>query len=1215
MNKSDAVNHDNCIAIVGMAGEFPGADSIEQLWLNLVSGTCSIISLAPEELENHPLKKIDPKAANFVPVSASLKGAGEFDADFFDFSAREAEITDPQHRKFLTCAWRALEDAAIDSERFDGVIGVAAGGTMSSYLMNCLSHKEIIDTIGLETTGIGNNLDFLATLLSYKLNLQGPSYAIQTSCSTSLVAVHSACQMLLNHEADLALAGAVSISVPQNSGYMYQEGGILSPDGICRTFDEEANGTVFGNGVGVIVLQRLEDAIVQNSRIHAVIRGSAINNDGRQKIGFTAPSVDGQSQVIVESMAVSGVEPDSISLVEAHGTGTRMGDPVEVAALTNAFRRHTTEKQFCALSSVKPNIGHLDAAAGMAGLIKTVMSLKHQMLPPSINVTNVNRDLDIENTPFYINRQLTPWKSENSPRRAGVSSMGIGGTNAHVILEEWNDSRQPPPKDWQEQHVILPLSAKNEQALATLRRELADYLTRNPDVYAADVAYTIAVGRRCFACRQIMVLPAGLSGAALAERILGNHDVDHIDDITGELWIQGNSIDWLAYYQELDCQRISLPGYPLANDRYWLDYQSPVQMPVQDVETTIIKQADPTQWFWQHSWRRQLLAEYQTSFADNVTPWLIFVRKGEPSEQIAYELEQNGQALIRVYPGEQFSQQSERCYSINPESAKSYRQLIHHLSETEKISHILHGWTVSKEMRPEEIMTHGFYSGLYLLKALAAETEGQLHVWLLTHTAFQVCGDETPSPYHVLINGLNRVVTQESGRFLCRLLDLSIGEDVSASTLAQPIIAEVTQQTDETVIALRHGLRWVFTAEPLPLHAKIHAEILGNSKEEGVYIITGGLGQFGLAAARYFIARHPQSTLILTSHTDITCYTGQRAPDNNIERIRLEVLETLRQQGQVDVIQADASDARQFYELLDRIITQYGKVTGIIHAAGLIGEQTHLSFIESDRQHCEHMFSVKVKGTQAIIDTAFGKDIDFVMFVSSLSPLLGGLGLTAYAAANSFMDSCATKLNRLSPTHWISVNWEGWVRQGGTTAHYDELGKEFQTLSLSDEEIGWCFERILANRGLSNVIISTGSLTQRMQRWSTHSGIAEITGTRNSVFQTEQTEDKEAIILEMARQLLGTQLLEVDDDLFVCGADSLTAIQLIARIRDVFKVDLPMQTLFDKPTVASLASSISPSDENGALLSLVEELESMDEEEADKLSQQIDKGKTRWTEI
>ncbi|MEM6404747.1 MAG: type I polyketide synthase, partial [Cyanobacteria bacterium P01_D01_bin.116] len=338
--------------------------------------------------------------------------------------------------------------------------------------------------------------------ISYKLNLKGPSISIQTYCSSSLVAVHLACKSLLDEECDIALAGGVTIIVPQKSGYFYEEYGILSPDGHCRAFDAQAQGTIFGSGLGIVVLKRLKDAIADNDYIHAVIKGSAINNDGSLKVSYTAPSVNGQAEVIVEALANAGIDADDISYIETHGTGTATGDPIEIAALTKAFHAFTKRNGFCTIGSVKPNIGHLDTASGIASLIKTVLALKNKQIPPSLNFEVPNPEIDFANSPFYVNTKLTEWETNGKPRRAGVSSLGFGGTNAHVILEEapeikyFDDSRP-----WQ----LILLSAKTSAALDTATENLITYLEQHLDINLANVAYTLTVGRRAFSYRRILV--------------------------------------------------------------------------------------------------------------------------------------------------------------------------------------------------------------------------------------------------------------------------------------------------------------------------------------------------------------------------------------------------------------------------------------------------------------------------------------------------------------------------------------------------------------------------------------------------------------------------------------------------------------------------------------------------------------------------------------
>jgi acyl transferase domain-containing protein len=516
MNQSNAFESLDEIAIVGLTGRFPRAKNIEQFWQNLRDGVESISFFSDEELLSSGIDPAMLSQPQYVKAGSVLEDIELFDAAFFDFSAKEAQITDPQHRLFLECAWEALEGAGYDAEIYAGRIGVYAGSSLNTYFLSKLyTQPQIIESVGSYRISIGNSQDFLPTYVSYKLNLKGPSINVQTACSTSLVAVHLACQSLLNGESDIALAGGVSIQVPHKVGYRYQQGGIMSPDGHCRAFDVKAQGTISGNGVGIVVLKRLEDALADGDCIHAIIKGSAINNDGSLKVGFTAPSVDGQAKVIAEALAMARVESETISYVETHGTGTVLGDPIEIAALTQAFRptnKNNYSQNYCAMpapgvaiASVKTNIGHLDAAAGIAALIKTVLALKHQQIPPSLHFEQPNPQIDFANSPFYVNSTLSEWKSNGTPRRAGVSSFGIGGTNAHVILEEAPVQEQGRQGEQGRKSHLLVLSTKTESALETATANLANHLKQHSHLNLADVAHTLGVGRRAFDHRRMLV--------------------------------------------------------------------------------------------------------------------------------------------------------------------------------------------------------------------------------------------------------------------------------------------------------------------------------------------------------------------------------------------------------------------------------------------------------------------------------------------------------------------------------------------------------------------------------------------------------------------------------------------------------------------------------------------------------------------------------------
>jgi acyl transferase domain-containing protein len=494
-----------------MAGRFPGARNLTEFWRNLRDGVESISVLGDEQLIARGVTLAELENPDYVKAAAILEDVDRFDAAFFGLSPRDAGIMDPQHRHFLECAWEALENAGWSADEFAGRVGVYAGSGMNTYLIhNLLANTELVANAGLFLLKqTGNDKDVLATRVSYQLNLTGPSLAVQTACSTSLVAIHLACQSLLNHECDMALAGGVTIEIPHGLGYLYREGEILSRDGHCRSFDADSSGTIFGSGLGIVVLRRLEDAVRDGDFIHAVIRGTAINNDGARKVSYLAPSVAGQADAIVEALAVADTDADSISYIETHGTGTTVGDPIEIAALTRAFRVSTERNGFCAIGALKASIGHLDAAAGVAGFIKTVLALEHQQIPPSLNFSQPNPLIDFDHSPFFVNSNLREWKSDGQPRRAGVTSLGIGGTNAHAILEEAPDTAPSgPSRPWK----VLTLSAKTPTALDAMARNLADHL-ENSSPNLADVAFTGHLGRKAFRFRRAIICKDSLEAA------------------------------------------------------------------------------------------------------------------------------------------------------------------------------------------------------------------------------------------------------------------------------------------------------------------------------------------------------------------------------------------------------------------------------------------------------------------------------------------------------------------------------------------------------------------------------------------------------------------------------------------------------------------------------------------------------------------------------
>jgi len=579
------------VAIVGMAGRFPGAEDLDAFWRNLAAGAETLSRFSAEELERAgvPREVIDDPA--WVPAAGEFPRPEMFDAAFFGFTRREAEITDPQHRVLLECCWEALEHGGYDPRRYPGQVGVFAGSGGSRYLhVNLASNPELMALAGQMEVTLANEFDFLTTRVSYKLDLRGPSVPVRTACSTGLVAVHFACRSLLAGECDMALAGGVSVSHP-SLGYHFQEGGISSPDGHCRSFDSEARGSVASSGAGVVLLKRLEDALADGDTIHAVVKGSAVNNDGAGKIGFTAPSVDGQSRVIEDALAVAEVEPETVGYVEGHGSGTPLGDQIELTALRKVFGGDGRDPGSLVVGSVKSNLGHCNAAAGVAGLLKATLAVRHGTVPPTVHFRGFDDRLGLAGGPIHVSASPEPWRVEG-PRRAGVSSFGLGGTNAHVVLEE---PPAPAPADPGAEWQLLVLSARSDSALKAAREALRARLEADPSANLADVAFTLQVGRAEFehrfaaVCRDAAGAARLLAGdgtvssgvvrgddsepraAALPSENARGDALRAALEALGREWTEGAAVDWNALHAGERRCRVPLPTYPFERQRYWVE--------------------------------------------------------------------------------------------------------------------------------------------------------------------------------------------------------------------------------------------------------------------------------------------------------------------------------------------------------------------------------------------------------------------------------------------------------------------------------------------------------------------------------------------------------------------------------------------------------------------------------------------------------------------
>jgi amino acid adenylation domain-containing protein len=778
------------IAVIGMAGRFPEAPELDRFWENLRDGVEGISRFSDDELAAAGISAERARGPRTVRSRGKLADIDLFDAEFFAVPPQEAEIMDPQLRLFLECAWEALENAGCDPERIPGAVGVYAGMSLSSYFLgHLLTRPDLLATMGEEQTIRAFDRDYLTTQASYKLGLKGPSLTVQTACSTSLVAVHYACQALLAGECDTALAGGVSVKIPQVIAAPYEEGGIDSLSGHCRAFDASADGTVWGNGVGLVVLKRLEDALADGDPIRAVILGSAINNDGAHKVGFTAPSIEGQAEVIAAAQTRAEISPDTVTYIEAHGTGTPLGDPIEVAALTRAFRPSTERNGFCALGSVKTNIGHLGAAAGVAGLIKAVLALEHRQIPPSLGFATPNPAIPFAASPFYVQTQLADWPRSETPRRAGVSSFGMGGTNAHVVLEE-PPSTAPaePSRTWQ----LLTLSARSEAALEAAAGRLADWLDRHTDADLADIAWTLQTGRRAFSCRRI-VLCRDVEEARQALRGGDPHRPEGEGEDgraalleAGHLWLAGGAVDWQAVHAGERRRRIPLPTYPFERRRYWIE---PGIDPGHAAAPASREDREPLD---APVWRpAPLPAAAPESGPER---WLLFADASGLAARLAEKLTTRGSETVLV----------------SPESAMDTLHLLRDLETSGRLPRrIAHLGSVAAD---------GTVGLLALAEALG-EMAGDFQIAVIS-THLHDLGGEEPLPEKEKLLAACAAISTAHPRLACRSLDVPPpGTPEALDRLATLLSEDLARGTEPVIAYTPRGKRWARHAAPEKLQA------------------------------------------------------------------------------------------------------------------------------------------------------------------------------------------------------------------------------------------------------------------------------------------------------------------------------------------------------------------------------------------------------------
>lgn len=1484
------------IAVIGMGCRFPGAESIDELYNNLKNGVESIEFLSREELLELGVSQSVLEDPHFVHAKSTFKSIEGFDSDFFEYTPQEALIMDPQIRVMHECVWEAIENAGYGPLKYDKPVGLFVGGTSNQYweyitLFKQIEKDDIYDSekiAELFSNSLFNNMDLMSTRISFKLDLRGPSINLFSSCSTSLAAVHLACQSLLNGDCDMAVAGGASIMTPQRNGYIYKEGLILSRDGHCRIFDEQSSGTVFGDGVGLVVLKRLEDALNDKDTIHAVIRGSAMNNDGNRKIGYAAPSLGGQVDVIKKALDFAELSSDDLQFIEVHGTGTYIGDPIEFQALAEVFT--TTQRKQCALSSIKTNFGHLNSAAGVAGLIKAVLVVKYGELFPTLNFENPNENLDFENSPFYINTELIPLRGDKHEKiYGGVSSFGAGGTNVHVILES------PPviEKDFSEEdYTIIGLSAKTPSALEKQTSNLLDFLKLSSSDRLGDISYTLMTGRenfafrrafickerqecitllegrtprqvveneallgrhkivymfpgqgaeypqmgkklyrqqpafreemdRCFeyfrACtsydlksfmdattpiappeasrgklfllfsfecalakllqswgihpemvigysfgelaaayiagiftlkdliefivfrndlmesvpkgamlsvplpynevkallqhnveiaidngescivggleedvrlfekqmksKKLLCFPvnipfashthvmktiipdledflarlslqkpdvpiiSGISGKELspqlavspaywaghigetinfckgAQEVSARHPVVFLEigpgmDLTNlmkrdqskassslafdlvkangdtiseeqyllnrlmSLWTQGVNVKWQRFYERGNFFRVPLPAYPFERKVYPIykeDHYLPSDSKRHLVRNAEIKDA-PDDWFYQPSWKLAPLPEVKKSIGSCI---LVFSDSSDRASKIKENLSKDNQ-IVTVTRGEAFSKVNNWEYIINPGNKADYEKLFETLQSLDAIpDKLIHLFSAYEAHTPFDTgLRSGFFSLLYIFQTF--DFAKKTSIYVVSEGLYRVYGHEKVYPEKSLMLALIKIMSQENINIACFYID------TDESTKIEVLLAQFNHLHPVREIALRLNKRWERSYERVSVGAG------GDRlKQNGVYLITGGLGNIGLSFASYLTRRYNARVILVgkTALPDENQWESilQNKEDKNYNRV-LQLLTLKEEKREFQIFTANVADIAAMKNVIAECETSWGRINGVIHAAGMTGANLSRTISLITPQECYEQFEPKVHGTQVLYELFKEYGLDFMVLLSSLSPILGGLGYTVYAAANGYLDSFFEALDEEMRDFLICINWETWDFKPQETQSLSKLGESNALLALSEEESHQVLERVLAHRG-NHFVVSSGDLARRIDKWIGLSSVKTAAAEETTPFEgkssfgrhgkerpqlltpyKEAETDTQKKLLALWTDFLGITGIGMLDNFFELGADSLKAVVMISKISKELKKELPLMQFFKNPTIAETAS-------------------------------------------
>ncbi len=1157
------------IAIVGFSGQFPNSQNVEELWSNIFSDKDCLTEYTRDQIDKYhqDLGLVDFK--NYRFVVGEPQGMKEFDAAFFGINPQEATFMDPQHRKFLEISYQALEHAGYNPLQMREQVGVFASQGVSTYLLSNIIDSGLWDERYQETAIYGCGYDYLATRVSYMLNLTGPSYTVQSGCSGSLLAVHLAVQSLLSYECDAALAGGVSILTPTDAGYLYKENGILSESGRCKSFDDNADGTIFTNGYGAVVLKRLDDAIADGNKIYATIISSSINNDGNKKMSYAAPSATGQKSAIRSALLFSGICPSTIGYIECHGTGTKIGDPIEVEALSSVYSNESQGNVInTVLGSVKSNIGHLNSAAGIAGLLKVVGSLLHHKKPGTVHFKKLNKQL--EGMPFRVLTKTEEWKASKEPRRAALSSFGVGGTNVHLILEEYKELKNND--NAKNVEFLFLLSAKTHKSLVNIIEKWKYFLNNQKELNLAAIFYTLAVGRPAFEYRYCIKIKnkqelyAALTRPEIIKANLTNEQYKakkhNLDDIK-KAFLEGKEVDWEDYFTKN--KRTSLPVYEFEKEKYWLDINL-------DHKSSISfrnhKNPDMSKWFYTLEYVERDRKDTDRDENQSKIIWII-----ESKEDISSYL-RSTENLCKVI-------------TLNISQFKNkdeYLSLLKSCLPQQLPDVIVHAGLLNVfNFDDENAIKYGLFNIMHLIQALTSyKSDFKTKISIITKNLTNITPNEPIEPLKATIFGISRTLNKEYDHECC-VIDID-SVHVKNYKLSKDII-----YGDEEFIVYRGWQRFVESYRNVSLTPNL------NNLEQGTYIITGGIGYFGLEIAHLISKNCPGSKFVLISRSSLPNKDDwdqmiQKLGDNHGLTKKIQKIKLIEKNlCNVVIEQGNVAD----YEFMSFICKKHATnnaIKGVVHAAGVV-ESSILD--RKTEESFNSLFDAKVWGSINIVKILANiSQPNFVILCSSMNSMIGGLGQADNTASTAFVDHFARYCRSQGMENVFALNWgavnQSKKREFESLPEFRGLSEEHLKNRMTDEETKAAFLKILLSGSKwPRVVVSTIDLNTVLKEWnnvSTKRSLTrevqvplkkrdsiEIIKNNDFIYPVDLFEEKISYYLS---EILGIDKVSMDDNFFDLGGHSLSAIRLNEKIKKDFGISLHAMTIYEYPIVKEMAQFI-----------------------------------------